>query len=179
MKVLRFVTIILAALAIGAVITALSMPSKWRVEVSQQINAAPAKIFPLINTLNKWPEWSAWNQTDHPRLQMTYEGESTGKGAVQIWHEGQEKSRLEIVASETDRLVAYRLNMGNTFFLMHGEIRLAPSSNGTLVSWTVYGDTGPNLIARLMMLAFKPMIKNDLNEGLSNLHNMFAKKSPA
>lgn len=175
MRILRIITIVLAALAIGAVITALSTNSKWQVEVSQQINASPARIFPLINTLNKWPEWTVWNKTSHPNLQMTYEGESKGKGAIQIWLEGNNKSRLEIVASEPDRFVEYQLNMGNTLFLMNGEIRLTPSAAGTLVSWKVRGDSGPNLIARLMMLAFKPMIKNDLNGGLSKLRTILEK----
>jgi len=169
MRTLRIITIALAALAIGAVITALSMSSHWQVEASEQINVPPAKIFPLINTLSQWPEWTVWNKSSHPNLIMTYEGQPAGKGAIQIWQEGNSKSRLEIVDSETDRLVAYRLKMGSALFLMHGEIRLKPTARGTQVSWKVYGDTGPNLIARLMMLVFKPMIKNDLVGGLSNL----------
>jgi uncharacterized protein YndB with AHSA1/START domain len=175
MRFLRIVTILLAALAIGAVITALSMNSKWQVAVSRQINAPAENIFPLINAPNKWPEWTVWNQSNHPKLQMTYEGEPSGKGAIQIWHEGKDQGRLEIISSEPNRLVAYRLNMGGTLFLMHGEIRLTPSSTGTLVTWKVHGDSGSNLIARLMMLAFKPMIKKDLNDGLANLQAIFNK----
>jgi uncharacterized protein YndB with AHSA1/START domain len=175
MRTLRIITIVLAALAIGAVITALSIDSKWAVKVSRQINAPPEKVFSYVNTLNKWPEWTVWNKTNHPNLQLTYEGESSGKGAIQIWHEGKTRGRLEILTSEPDRLVSYRLNMGNILFLMHGKIQLAPSSAGTLVTWKVHGDTGPNLIARLMMLALKPMVKKDLDDGLSNLQAIVEK----
>lgn len=177
MRTIRIIIILLATLAVAAVIAALSLGGKWQVQASLEVNATAAEIFPLINTLNKWPEWTVWNLKNHPNIQMTYEGPASGIGAVQIWHEGNDNGRLEIINSVPGQFVEYRLNMGG-LFLMNGRISLEKSQQGgtTQVTWTLWGDNGSNLIARLMTLVFKPMIKKDLTEGLGNLQQMFLTK---
>jgi hypothetical protein len=59
---------------------------------------------------------------------------------------------------------------------MNGRISTSETQQGgltaTTVSWTLWGDNGSNLIARLMTLAFKPMLKNDLTESLRNLKQL-------
>lgn len=174
MRTIRIITILIATLAVAAVIAALSMGGKWQVQASQQINAPAQEVFPYINTLKKWPEWTVWNKTNHPNLQMTYEGADAGRGAVQIWHEGDDKGRLEIINSEPHQFIEYTLNMG--LFLINGRISLTESPQGTVVTWTQEGDNGSNLIARLMTLIFKPMMKKDLTEGLNNLQQLFSQR---
>ncbi|MGD8594030.1 MAG: SRPBCC family protein [Gammaproteobacteria bacterium] len=176
MRTIRIITILLATLAVGAVIAALSVGAKWQVQVEQHINAPASEIFPLISTLKKWPEWTVWNQTNHPNIQMTYEGADSGPGAIQIWHDGSDKGILEIINSEPDQFVEYRLNMGGGLFFMNGRITLSESQQGTLVTWKLWGDNGSNLIARLMALAFKPTMKKDLSDGLGNLRLLFTQQ---
>ena len=177
MRALRIITILLATLAVAAVIAALSMSSKWQLQTSQPIDAPATKIFPYINTLKKWPEWTVWNQTEHPNMQMTYKGSDSGAGAIQIWHEGNNKGTLEIITSEPNQYVEYRLNMGNGLFFINGRISLDQSQQGTLVTWKLWGDNGPNLIARLMTLVFKPMLHKDLTYSLSNLQQLVTQPS--
>ncbi len=176
MRTIRIITILLATLAVAAVIAGLSIDGKWQVQVTQHINAPAGKIFPYINTLKKWPEWTVWNQTNYPKMQMAYEGEDSGTGAVQIGHDGNDKGILEIVNSESNRFMEYRLNMGGNLFLMNGRISLTESPQGTLVTWILWGDNGQNLIARLMTLAFKSMMKKDLAESLSKLQHLFTQQ---
>lgn len=176
MRTLRIFTIMLAILAVAAVVTALSLKGKWQVQASQYISAPADKVFPYISTLKKWPEWTVWNQTKYPNLQMSYEGTESGKGAVQIWHDGDDKGVLEIVASEPDHYIEYNLNMNEGLFLMQGRIKLSKASQGTQITWELSGDNGSNLMARLMTLAFKPMIKDDLEGGLANLQQLFEKQ---
>jgi len=176
MRTIRIITIVLAAFAVTAVIAALSMNSKWQVQVSRHISAPAQDIFPYINTLKKWPEWTVWNNSNHPQLQMTYEGAESGVGAIQIWHEGSDKGKLEIISSESNQSIEYRLNMAQGLFLIHGRISLSESQQGTLVTWQLWGDNGTNLIARLMTLAFKPMLKKDLVVGLSTLQNLITQQ---
>ncbi|WP_455211681.1 SRPBCC family protein [Kaarinaea lacus] len=172
MRTIRLITILLATLGIAAVIVALALGGKWQLQVSKQINAPAHEIFPYINTLKKWPDWTVWNKTNHPNMQMTYEGAESGAGAIQIWHEGKNKGILEITASETNQYIQYRLNMGQGLFLIQGQISLSESPQGTEVTWKLWGDNSTNLIARLMALAFKPMLKKDLAKGLSNLQQL-------
>jgi hypothetical protein len=177
MRTIRIITILLATLAVAAVIAALSLGGKWQVQVTQHINAPADEIFPYVNTLKKWPEWTVWNQANHPNMQMTYKGANSGRGAIQIWHEGNDKGVLEITSSKLNQFVEYRLNMGGGLFFMNGRISLSESQQGTLVTWKLWGDNGQNLIARLMTLAFKPMLKKDLAEGLSNLQQLLTQQS--
>ena len=176
MRIIRLITILLATLAVAAVITALSVGGKWQIQVSQQINTPATEIFPLINTLKKWPDWTVWNKSNHPNMQMTYEGPESGPGAIQIWHEGDDQGVLEIINSKPEQVMEYRLNMGQSLFLMNGRISLRESQQAgltaTTVTWKLWGDNGSNLIARLMTLAFKPMLKKDLINSLGNLQRL-------
>lgn len=172
MRAIRIITIVLATLAVVAVVVALSVDGKWQLQVSQDINAPTNEVFPYINTLKRWPDWTVWNKTNHPNMQMTYEGAESGIGAIQIWHEGSDQGVLEITASETNQFVEYRLNMGRGLFLMQGRISLSESQQGTLITWELWGDNSTNLIARLMTLVFKPMLKKDLANGLANLQKL-------
>jgi hypothetical protein len=189
MRIIRLITILLATLAIAAVIAALSVGGKWQIQVSRQINAPAAEIYPLINTLKKWPEWTVWNQKNHPDMQLTYQGPEAGAGAIQIWHEGDDQGMLEIVSSTPGRLVEYKLNMAQGLFLMNGRIELnalqqdlqqdAQQENisATTVTWTLWGDNGSNLIARLLTLGFKPILKQDLTHSLDNLQQLAEQQS--
>lgn len=185
MRIIRLITILLATLAVAAVIAALSVGGKWQVQVSRQINTPAAEIYPLINTLKKWPEWTVWNPKNHPDMQFEYQGPESGTGAIQIWHEGDDQGMLEITNSHPDRLVEYKLNMAQGLFLMKGRIELNDAQQSspqedltvTTVTWTLWGDNGSNLIARLMTLGFKPLLKQDLNQGLDNLQQLAEQQS--
>jgi hypothetical protein len=189
MRIIRLITILLATLAVAAVIAALSVGSKWEIQVSRQINAPATEIYPLINTLKKWPEWSVWNKKNHPDLQLAYQGPEAGAGAIQIWQEGDDQGMLEIVNSKPNRFVEFKLNMAQGLFLMNGRIELNPLQQdvqqdvqqediaGTTVTWKLWGDNGSNLIARLLTLVFKPMLKQDLSESLDNLQQLAEQQS--
>jgi hypothetical protein len=176
MRTIRIITILLATLAVAAVIAALSISGKWQVKASRHISAPAAEIYPLMNTPSKWPEWSVWNKKTHPNMQMTYEGADAGPGAIQIWHDDNDKGILEIISSDTNQSIEYRLTMGKGLFLMNGRISLSESQQTTLVTWELWGDNGSNLIARLMTLAIKPILKKDLDKGLSNLQQLFTQQ---
>ena len=176
MRTIRIITIALATMAVAAVIAALAIGGKWQIQVTQHINAPAGEIFPYVNTLKKWPEWTVWNQTNHPSVQMTYQGADAGPGAIQIWHEGSNKGVLEITGNAPNQFVEYRLNMGSGLFFMNGRITLGESQQGTLVTWKLWGDNGSNLIARLMTLAFNSTMKKDLTDSLSNLQRLFTQQ---
>lgn len=175
MRTIRLITILLATLAVVAVIAALALGGKWQIQATQPINTPATDIFPVINTLTKWPEWTVWNSKNHPDVRMTYEGPEQGTGAIQIWHEGDTTGLLEIITSDPYHAIEYRFNMGRGLFVMNGRISLVETAqNGpTTVNWELWGDNGSNLMARLLTLAFKPMLKRDIQQSLLNLQQRF------
>lgn len=50
-----------------------SRPNHFRVERSITIQAAPEKLFPLINDFHRWEAWSPWEKED-PQVRRTYSG---------------------------------------------------------------------------------------------------------
>src|SRR5215510_11916389 len=91
---------VLVLAVIVLVVIAATKPDTFRIERSTTINAAPEKVFPLINDFHNWPQWSPWEKLD-PALKRTHSGPTSGKGAVYEW-EGNKKvgqGRMEITES--------------------------------------------------------------------------------
>ena len=74
------------AIAIGVVVAAVLLyaatrPGTLHVERSATINAAPEQIYPHINDLHRWSDWSPYEKID-PTLKRTFSGSPEGKGAI-------------------------------------------------------------------------------------------------
>jgi hypothetical protein len=70
--------LVLLALAAGV---GLWMPTEWHVERSVVVAAPASVVFPLINDLQRWPEWTSWNDALDPSLQRSFEdGPTAGAG---------------------------------------------------------------------------------------------------
>jgi len=54
-------------------------PDSFQVRRSATINAAPEKIFPLINDLHRFNSWNPFEKKD-PNLKRSYSGPESGKG---------------------------------------------------------------------------------------------------
>lgn len=163
-----FITILLGFLLLG-LIWGFFVDPQWEVTVRQEIPAEKTIVFPYLNTLENWPNWTVWNTTNYPDMKMTYEGATSGVGAIQHWNDGGTQGILKITDSITDTFLKYQLNMGNNSIVMHGEFSLVSRGDKTIVTWIVQGNAGSNPIARLMMFAYKPMIEKDLIGSLENL----------
>src|SRR5262245_8881571 len=61
------------------------LPSKYRVSRSVMIEAGPDAVFPLVNRLSRWPEWTAWTTNRDPSMVYVHQGAPEGVGAVQTW----------------------------------------------------------------------------------------------
>ena len=79
LKILAIVGAVVVV-AIGAIlIYASTKPDSFRVERSTAMNAPPEKIFPYIEGLKRWTEWSPYEGRD-PAMKRTYSGAESGKG---------------------------------------------------------------------------------------------------
>ncbi|HEX2447811.1 MAG TPA: hypothetical protein VHK26_06465, partial [Methyloceanibacter sp.] len=63
---------------------ALGLPSHVTVSRSVVINAPESVIFPYLNNLHQFEDWSPWKARD-PQLAVSYGGPESGQGARVTW----------------------------------------------------------------------------------------------
>ncbi len=74
----------LGALVLILVVVSVALPSYVTVARSVVINAPEYVVFPYLNNLHSFNDWSPWAARD-PQLQATFSGPDQGKGAKMDW----------------------------------------------------------------------------------------------
>lgn len=175
---------ILAAVLLMVVVLVVAIvtrPSEFRVTRSAVISAPPAVVYPEVNSLRNWENWSPWAKLD-PNATMTFSGPEAGEGAHCAW-DGNNKvgaGNQTILESRPDERVRIKL-----VFLkpMKGEnetlITFAPQANDTLVTWSMYGKN--NFMGKAMSLFINcdKMMGEQFEQGLRNLNEHVKSLPPA
>jgi uncharacterized protein YndB with AHSA1/START domain len=159
----------LAIIAFAAYVN--SRPDQYSVTRTLEMKAAPARIFPYINDLEQWQEWSPWARLD-PLAEVTYAGPRKGKGAVMSWNGNMDVGAGSMTITESHPLkeVVYRLDFTKPLAgTSTASISLEQKRNITEVTWTMEGEN--DLIAKLMGLVFdcEKMVGEQFEKGLGNL----------
>jgi len=150
---------------------ALTQPDSYKVQRSARIKAPPAKIMGYLDDFHQWPAWSPWEKKD-PNMQRTFEGASSGKGAVYAWSGNGDvgQGRMEIVEENAPTQLAIKLDFIKPFASSNRtEFALQPQGESTVVTWTM---TGPSLFVTKVMGVFfnmDKMIGKDFEQGLAQL----------
>lgn len=163
------------AVAVIAVIAVLGLaatkPNTFRVERTVTVNAAPEKIFPLINDLREQNKWSPWDKKD-PAMKRTFSGATKGVGAVYEWDGNKEigAGRMEIMGSVAPSRVVMKLDFIRP---MEGHniaaLTLDPRGPATAVTWSI---RGPMPFVSKVMCVFMDMDKMigvEFEKGLADL----------
>src|SRR5690242_9760531 len=112
MKLIRRLVILVAALAAVVTGVGLMLPGGVHVERSAVIAAPAVQIFPYMNDLRKFNEWSPWARRD-PRTKYAFTGPDAGVGAAMTWQsEKHGAGRQRITASVPDEKVVTALDFG-------------------------------------------------------------------
>lgn len=132
---IALVALIVLTLGVGLV-----LPRTWRVERHVVINAAPARIHPLLFDLKRWQEWSVWTRAMDPLLRNTYEGPQDGVGAKWLWL-GPTMGRGQLVITASDPLRGIELDESIESEVVNAKASLAFSAEGgaTRVTWVDEG----------------------------------------
>lgn len=157
---------IFAALVGGAYF----LPKTVEVERSAYIAASQDQIFPYLNNLRAFNEWSPWAARD-PRTVFTFTGPEEGVGASMIWHSedpGVGAGRQEIVESIGRDRVLVALDFGERGWAL-SSYELTPKAAGTEVTWSFETDLGYNPLNRYLGLFFEHWVGSDYELGLKNL----------
>ena len=171
--------VVIAAVAIAAilafvVIFAATRPNTLRVQRSLTIDAAPERIFPLIDDFHNWPRWAPQDKED-PSMKRTYSGAAFGTGAVSDWESSGNagKGRMSIVESTSPARVVVQVDFVKPFtahnrneFVLEAISEPGPT---TKVTWTMQGS---NLYVMKLMSSFVNMDRvmgKHFEAGLKNL----------
>ena len=155
---------------------ALMQPDEFRVSRSLAIKASPEKIFPEINNLRAFNSWNPWSKMD-PKSVETFEGPDEGVGAKLSWQSDKmgKGSMLNIV-SRPHEFVQYRMEFIEPFKATHtAEFTLNPESNGTVVTWTMYGEK--DFLSKVigLVMSMDTMIGGPFEDGLNKLKEKIEK----
>ncbi len=146
------VTIIAAIIILAVFMAVISrQPDMFSVTRTATINAPAAVIFPYVNNMHKWQEWSPWAKAD-PEAKMAFTGPDAGVGASFKW-EGNKTGHgiMTVVESRPDEYVLYRLEFLKPFKATNAaDFKLEPAGSQTKVTWTMSGTN--NLMGKFMGL---------------------------
>jgi uncharacterized protein YndB with AHSA1/START domain len=162
--------VILVVIAVVLVLAA-AKPDAFRVERSAVIDAAPERIFALINDFHQWTAWSPWEKID-PDMKRSYSGAAGGEGAAYAW-EGNNKvgrGRMEIAQSSPPSRIVIKLDFLKPFETHNtAEFTLVPKGGATALTWAMYGPQP--FISKVMTLfiSMDTLVGKDFEKGLANL----------
>lgn len=152
---------------------AFALPQHITVARSKIINAPESDVFPYVNSLKRFNEWSPWAAHD-PETEYVFSGPDEGKGAQMQWRSGNPdvgSGVQEIVESQPNALVRVRLEFSG-IGKASAAYRLEPSGAGTRVVWVFDTDVGNNPLQRWMGLMFEFWIGQDYEDGLERLKKL-------
>jgi hypothetical protein len=161
----------LAFIAIIFIVVVAGQPCDFTVSRSTKISASPGKIFPHVNDLHKWNDWSPWAKID-PNAKVAFSGPEAGVGEAMSW-EGNCKvgtGKMTIIDSQPDSVIRLRLDFEKPMKATNtAEFSFLPDANQTNVTWSMHGkNTIGGKIFGLFMNCDK-MVGDKYNEGLTNL----------
>jgi len=169
LKVLKWLVIVLVALALLLFAGGYALSPKFTAVRSATVNAPADKVYGLIADPREWRRWSVWNQRD-PAMAISYRGPASGVGAAWEWKsKSQGDGKMTFTAAEPGKRVAFELFFPDFGTTSMGTLDLAPAGAGTQVTWTMNGDMGSNPLYRWMALFMDRMVGPDFEAGLANL----------
>lgn len=170
MRVLKWLFVVALVLVLIVIGGGYLLPRNVHVERSALLQADAGKIFPYINNLRSFHEWSPWAERD-PNMKLDFSGPVEGVGAKMSW--SSEKSDVgsgtqEIIESLANERVATALDFGE-MGKSKASFELLPQESGTKVTWALDAELPANPIARWFGLFLDGMVGADYEHGLTRL----------
>lgn len=175
---LKKILLVLAVLILLLVVVIALQPSDFRIERSTTIAAAPVAVFPHVNDLHQWGDWSPWAKLD-PAMKLTFDGEA-GKGATYHWEGNSDvgEGRMTITESRPDELVRIHLEFIRPFAATNEvEFTFEPKENQTKVNWLMTGKNDFMGKAFGLFVNVEKMVGGQFEQGLSQLKSVVEKDS--
>jgi polyketide cyclase/dehydrase/lipid transport protein len=171
--------LLVGAVLIAAFVTVVAVqPDDYRLTRQIMIAAPAAAIFPRVNDLRQWEEWSPWAELD-PNAKISLQGPLAGPGAMFHWS-GNLKvgaGTMTITESKPNQRIATRTDFTRPFEgTGNSDFIFSPSGDQTNVIWTMSGKL--NFISKAMSLVMGGMDRTlgpDFEKGLAQLKEVSEK----
>lgn len=176
---LKRIVLTVVVLIVLAVAVSFLMPGSVTVERRITIQATPEQTFALLNSFERFNQWSPWFALD-PDATYQYEGPATGIGAKMSWvgNDAVGSGGQEIIGSTPHSLVQVRLRFGDMGEPL-AQYHIKAVDGGTEVVWTFEQEFGLNPLFRLMGPMFDSTIGTDYERGLAQMKTLLEKASAA
>ena len=170
-KILLGIVIVVVVLVAALAIAAALQPSHYHIERSATINAAAPIVFAQVNDFHKWEAWSPWAKLD-PAMKQTYEGASSGTGAIYTWAGNNQvgEGRMTITESHPSDLIKIKLEFIKPWSATNAtDFAFKPQGNQTAVTWTMDGDNNFMGKAFGLFMNMDKMVGGDFEKGLAQM----------
>jgi hypothetical protein len=161
----------LVIVAILFIVILAGLPDQFALSRSKTINAPAEKIFPLVNDLRKWDEWSPWAKLD-PNAKNNFEGPQAGVGSSMTW-DGNKKigaGKMTIIESHPNTHIKFKLEFIRPFAATNiSDFTFVPDSNQTKVTWTMVGESKFAFKIFSLLANCDDMAGRDFEKGLASL----------
>ena len=150
---------------------ALGLPSHVTVSRSVVINAPESAIFPYLNNLHRFEDWSPWKARD-PQLAVSYGGPESGQGARVTWSSKKPSigtGSMEISETQPSRRIDLVVNFNGLDGTSSYDV--VPSGSGSKVIWTFGYDSGTNPLKRWKALMLDGFVGAEYRTGLERLRD--------
>jgi hypothetical protein len=153
---------ILAAVALG-------LPAHVTVSRNVVINAPESAVFPYLNNLHSFSDWSPWRARD-PQLQVSFSGPETGKGAQIQWTSNLPSvgtGTMQIDQADPNRHIDLAVNFNGLEGTSSYDV--APAGSGSKVTWNFGYDSGSSPFKRWKALMLDGFVGAEYRTGLDRL----------
>ena len=118
----------------------LLLPGRWEAEAEAVIQASPEEIFPFLNSLSAWAQWSPM-----PESGLETFGSAQGVGAGLRWDDPQYgDGEIRVVSSHANSAIGYVVEVEGGTLKIEGTLSLTEEKGGTRIVWREEGDFGWN-----------------------------------
>ena len=168
---LKTILISLAVIVIVFVVVVALQPAKFRVARSVTIGAPAAVVFPHVNDLHLWQEWSPFVKLD-PAAKNTFEGPAAGTGAKLSWNGNKQmgEGAMTITESRPGEFVGFLLEFKKPFEATNtADFTFKPEGAQTVVTWGMSGTNNFMFKAVGLFMNCDKMLGPTFEKGLADL----------
>src|SRR5947207_8413197 len=128
MTLIKIILLIVIVLVVLLAAVGFFLPSHYRVERSVTVRGRPEAVYAQISNFRNWLQWTAWNQTKYPDMQVKFAGPESGVGAGYSW-EGKSTGQgsIKFTRAEPGKGISYDLDFEQRKYKSFGSIRLHPT----------------------------------------------------
>lgn len=172
------ILIVLVVLVAGFVVLVAVQPAEFRVTRSASMKAPASDVFAQVSEFRKWDAWSPWAKLD-PAAQNTFEGPSSGTGAIFRWSGNDQIGAGDMTILESRSNEAIKIDL---HFIRPFESRATidfafkPEGDGTSVTWSMTGENNFIGKAFCLFVDMDKMLGGDFEKGLANIKSVVEKK---